>query len=461
MRTKESPVSSNDQRAPFLRWVLCSLCISEKMLPLPGAFLAALLLLAPSASLAQGAGTLRLSGVTVVGSKRFKASDIAGATGLKVAEAVSLDALKEAADRLASWGLFSQVNYRYEAHGNTVAVVFTVEDAARFLPCTFENFVWFSPDELLQGVRSRVPLFDGSVPAGGKMLELISAQLGTMLESRGIHAQVQFEAQGPMGAPVQSIQFREVGVPTPIGKIEFTGVQKIDASLLQDAARPLLDKDYDASFTRDFSRGTIGAVYRQRGYLRAEFTAPVPHLLAGNPTPNSVMVTIPVSEGGQYRLRKVVWSGESAIPYNELAKSLHVAIGSPLDAVQLEQDVLSLILLFHPKGYLRADAKSNAILDDATHSVAYQIQIQQGDLFRLGRFEIAGLDEAHCRSLEKLSQLRPGDPYDATYWTGFLQEVGRKLPLWQAGWKLHTDETIHDDTKTVDVRFNFSPVLSH
>jgi len=461
MRTSERLVLSDGRGAPFPQWVLRSLCLGAKMRPLLGTFLAALLVSIPRASLAQSSAIFQLLDVSVVGSKRYKAADIAGATGLKVAGAVSLDALKEAADRLSSTGLFSQVTYKYQTHHNTVAVVFTVEDAAQLLPCSFENFVWFSRDELLQGLRSQVPLFDGSVPPGGKMLELISTQLSSMLESRGIHAQVQFEAQGPVGGPVQSMQFREVGVPTPITKIEFTGVQKVDAALLEDAARSLLDKDYDASFTHDFARRGIGAVYRQRGYLRAEFGAPVPHLLAGSPTSNSVVVTIPVSEGEQYRLSEVVWSGESAIPYSELAKSLHVAIGSPLDAVQLEQDVLSLIRLFHPKGYLRADAKSNAVLDDATHSAACQIQIRQGDLFRLGRFEIAGLDEGHARSLEKLSQLRPGDPYDATYWTRFLQGVSRQLPPSQSGWKLRPEQTIHDDTKTVDVRLNFSPVLSH
>src|SRR5205807_5412569 len=282
--------------------------------------------------------------------------------------------------------------------------------------------------ELLRELHSRVPLFDGSVPPGGKMVDLISAQLEAMLEARGIHAQVQVEPVGPLGGPVQGMRFREVGVPVPVRKIEFTGVEKIDAALVQEAARPLVNKDYDASFIRNFSREAVAAVYRQRGYLRAEFADPVSHVLAGDPTPNSVLVTVPVSEGEQYHLKGIEWSGESAIPYGELAKSMHVVGGTPANAVQIEQDVLSLILLFHPKGYLMADARSQPVLDNATHSAVYRIEIRQGDPYRLGKLEIAGLDEAHAKSLEKLSRLRPGDPYDATYWNGFLQEAVRHLP---------------------------------
>lgn len=422
--------------------------------------LALILLAAQSPLAAQNAGVFKLAGVSVTGSKRYDATEIARATGLKIAESLTVDSLKEAASKLASLGVFAQVNYRFETRGNTMTVVFTVEDAARFLPCTFGNFVWFSSQELREGLRSRVPLFDGYAPPGGAMLDLVSAALVAMLETRGIHAQVQFAPQGQVGGPIQGMQFQVVGVPMPVRKIEFTGVEKLDAALLQQAASPLLDKDYDASFTRDFSRAGVAAVYRQRGYLRADFGDPVPHLLPGDSTPNAVAVTIPVTEGEQYGLQEIAWSGDSAIPYGELAKSLHVAVGSPLNAVQLEQDIFSMLLLFHPKGYLMADMRPKAILDDASHSVVYQIQIRQGDLYRLGKLEIAGVDDAHARSLEQLSRLRPGDPYDMTYWNRFMQEVGRQLPPTASGWKLNPQQTIHADTKTVDVRLTLLPAAS-
>jgi outer membrane protein insertion porin family len=423
--------------------------------------LAILLLAAPSAFPAQSAGVFQLTGVSVVGSKRYDASEIGRATGLKVGDNLSLDALKDAASRIASWGIFTQVNYRYTTRGNTMTVEFTVADAAGFLPCTFGNFVWFSPQELRDGLRSRVPLFDGYTPPGGAMVDLISAALVAMLEARGIHAQVQGTPLGPMGGPAQAIQFQVTGVPIPVRKIEFTGAQKVDAALLQDAARPLLNKDYDASYIRDFSRGAVATVYRQRGYLCAGFGDPVPRLLTEDSTPNAVAVTIPVTEGEQYRLKEIAWSGESAIPYTELAKSLHVAVGDPLNAVQLEQDVLGLLLLFHPKGYLMAGATPKAVLDDASRSTVYQIQIRQGDLFRLGKLTIAGLDDARASSFEQLSRLRPGDPYDATYWGTYLQEVGRNLPRMAPGWIVGNPvQTIHADTKTVDVRFTFHPTGS-
>jgi len=421
------------------------------------AILLVLLLAAPGAPAAQSGGEFRLAGVNVVGSKRYDAAEIARATGLKVAEIITAKSLDEAANKLASLGVFASVNYRYQTHGNMMTVVYNVEDAAHFLPCTFGNFVWFSPQELREGIRSRVPLFAGSAPSGGTMLDLISAALVAMLEARGIHAQVQATPRGQAGGPIQAMQFLVMGVSMPVRKIEFTGVKKVDEALLQEAASPLMNKDYDASFIADFSRRSIAAVYRQRGYLRADFGEPVPQLLAGDSAQNAVTVTIAASEGEQYLLKEITWAGDSAIPYPALAKSLHVTVGSPLNAVQLEQDVLALILLFHPKGYIDADATPKAILDDASHTAIYQIQIRQGDQYRLGKLEVAGLDDAHNRSFERLSHLRPGDPYDMSYWDRFMQDISHELPRSISGWKLKPEQTIHADAKTVDVRLTFSP----
>jgi outer membrane protein assembly factor BamA len=408
-------------------------------------------------SIAQSVPSFRLAGVKVIGSTRHEESEIILATGLKLAGGTSPEGLKEAANKLASTGAFAQVNYRYETRGDALTVEFTVKDTPELLPCSFENFVWFSKEELIRGLHSRVPLFDGQAPPSGGMLESVSSALMAMLEDRGIHAQVQFAPRAKIGGPVQGIQFRVVGVTVPVRKVEFTGVQQIDPAWLQEAARPLLNKDFDASFIKDFCRESIASVYLQRGYLRAEFGDPVPQLLRRDEPPNSALITIPVSEGSQYQLKGIGWSGSSVIPYGDLEKSIRAVVGSPVNAVQLQQDVFALPMLFHPKGYITAVVKSKELLDDAAHTVAYQLQVDQGDLYRLGKLEMTGLDDFHLRSLEKLCRMQPGDPYDRTYWTRFSRENARNLPPNPSGWNVKPQETIHSDTKSVDVRLIFTP----
>jgi len=398
---------------------------------------------------------LKLVSVKVIGSTRYEESEIVRATGLKLAEAVTLDTLKETASRLGTAGVFADVHYRYHTRGEELTVEFEVKDAGQFLPCTFENFVWMSRDELLSGVRSREPLFNGQAPPSGELLGRVASALEAMLQERGIQAQVEFSPR--FSGSVRSMQFRVVGIPLPILKVAFTGVQNVDPASLQEAARPLVGKDYDASFIEDFSSGGIGSVYKQHGYLKARFGHPVPELLKGEGPPNSVLVTIPVSEGEQYKLKEIAWSGESAIPYQDLEKTIRQARGSAVDALQLEQDVLALPMLFHAKGYLAADVKMKLTLDDSADAAVYQMQVNQGDLYRMGKLQIAGLDDAHARSIEKECRLHTGDPYEPGYWNTLIQQVGPSLPPNTSGWKAGAQQTIHADTKTVDVTLTFAP----
>jgi outer membrane protein assembly factor BamA len=420
----------------------------------------AMVLVTAGPAMAQSAGQFKLAGVTVVGSARYKESEIFQASGLKLGEIVSVDTLKEAATRLGSAGVFAEVNYRYRTRGEALTAEFTVQDAGPFLPCTFENFVWMSRDELLAGLRSRVPLFYDQVPVSGDLLERVSSALEEMLQDHGIQAKVAFSPTGAAGGPVEAIQYRVTGLPIPVLRIDFTGVQKVDPALLQAAGRPLIGKDFESSFIAAFSNAGIVSVYRQRGYLQARFGGPIPELLKGEGPPNSVLVTIPVSEGELYKLKEITWSGQSAIPYSELARTIKQTPDTAVDAVQLEHDVLALPLLFHANGYLDADARMKPALDDSAHTAAYQIQINQGDLYRLGKLEIAGLDDGHMRSVEKMCRLDHGDPYEPGYWNSLIQQALPSLPRNASGWKASAKPTVHKDTKTVDVLLTFAPRAS-
>lgn len=312
----------------------------------------------------------------------------------------------------------------------------------------------------MQDLRSHVPLFQGYVRPSGTMLGRVEAQLRDMLEARGIHAQIQYAAQARLGGAVHGIEFMEVGVALPVRKFEFPGVKGIDVSLLQQAVHPLLNQNYDASFIRKFSQGALRRVYRQHGYLLAKFGAPVPHLLAGVVASNAVEVTIPVSEGEQYDLKAIKWSGQSTIPYTKLAKMLHMPVGRPVNAVKLHEEVLGMLPLYHNRGYFVANVTPTAVLDTKTHTAVYQIQVHQGALYRMGTLEIAGVDASHARLLKRLCRLRRGDPYRADYWKKFLKKALHHLPPSSSGWRVRTVQKVHNSTKTVNVHLIFSPEAS-
>src|SRR5256886_16317233 len=113
-----------------------------------------LLIIAGANCHAQEQVTLRR--VEIVGLKRLNAQQVIDLSGLKVGDITKRDAIDAAAQKLIDSGLFKKLGYRLSIKGNEAFVTFDVEEAARNLPVVFENFVWFSEQEIARAIRQDV-----------------------------------------------------------------------------------------------------------------------------------------------------------------------------------------------------------------------------------------------------------------------------------------------------------------
>src|SRR5215469_11568030 len=121
-------------------------------------WLAALLLLAIAPARAQSSGksfdqlpasNRQLIAVTVSGSKRYPESDALAASGLQIGTTVTEDDFKKAARRLGDLGVFSNIAYNYSYSSAGTKLILQVTDVDKFVPVRFEDFVWFSDEELM------------------------------------------------------------------------------------------------------------------------------------------------------------------------------------------------------------------------------------------------------------------------------------------------------------------------
>ncbi|PYS55594.1 MAG: hypothetical protein DMF76_25760, partial [Acidobacteria bacterium] len=130
--------------------------------------------------------------VEVVGLKRLNAQQVVDLSGLKVGDTTKRDAIDAAAQKLMDSGLFKKLGYHMSIKGNEAVVTFEVEEAARNLPVVFENFVWFSEQEIARAIRQDVPFFDGTAPEAGATADKIAAALRRLLSQKNIPGQVEF-----------------------------------------------------------------------------------------------------------------------------------------------------------------------------------------------------------------------------------------------------------------------------
>ena len=130
--------------------------------------------------------------------------------------------------------------------------------------------------------------------------------------------------------------------------------------------------------------------------------------------------------------------------------------GEPADAVKLESDIEQVKKLYGTKGYLFADVEAAAAMDDAQATVSYSLKVTEGDLHRMGKLELDGLDPQVAKKMEAQWQMKPGDPFDDSYLARFFKTMYRDIGL-RVALNVVPKQTVDRDSKTVSIALHFMP----
>ena len=413
---------------------------------------------ASSVALAQSSERSTLAAIHVSGSQRFKEQRIVQASGLKVGSPVSKADLDAAAQRLIASGAFAHVEFHYGPGSSGLAVTFQVMDSEQFINCRFANFIWVPESQLRGELKTRVPLFEGQVSTAGEMADRIDRALEIILREHGVIATVDHGYfQSTMGAPISAEVFTARGPSLPVREIAFTGNRVVDSAALVKAAQPLIGHEHDQVFEEDVLKGNAADLYAERGYLRVSFGRPQAAFIGAGGTSGPVRITVPVTEGIQYNLGQIVWSGNAAVSGDELTSQIHLEPGKVANGLQFERDLQVVTELYSTHGYLTARAQATPSFDEASRTVNYRIAVAEGDQYHMGQLIVIGIDGGHADMLKHDCKLRRGDPFDPSYWKYFLATNAKDLPAGADKSKKTFKNQVDHDTRIVDVTLTFDP----
>ena len=408
----------------------------------------------------------KLIALKVTGTTRYTDKEILAASGLQIGQPAADGDFKEAAQRLGDSGLFSQVVYRYSSSGDGVKLELQLADTGqnKLVPARFENFVWFTDGELLSALQLRVPLFKHLLPLTGNLPDRVEEALQAILTQRDFPGRVDYlrEGQDQNGGPLIAIDYRVEEVSILIHGFEFPGASPEQSALLTTAASRALGGSYTRSGLAAIAKFDLLPVYLRRGYLKATFGTSDARVM---PPPASapdeqasaeleVDAIVPVTPGKIYSTSGVNWRGNSAISTSDLAPLLHLPSGQPADGVGLLRDIENIGKLYRSRGYMAAQIKPDTQFDDDKSTVHYDLNIVEGDLYKMGELEILGLDTQATAHMRAAWTLREGQPYNADYLKKYLSDTGQLLPR-GVHWGVTVHETPNAKDRTVDVEIRF------
>ncbi|HEX3282267.1 MAG TPA: POTRA domain-containing protein [Pyrinomonadaceae bacterium] len=434
------------------------------MVPRPIAHLPSIILVVSIFAITLGQQPPRtIAKIEIEGLQRQSAAEVIATSGLKAGTVFSVEELDAAGQRLADSGLFANVSYRTITKDNQLTIIFRVEEArSGQSPVAFDNFVWFSNDELMAAIKREVPSFNGDAPNAGRMTDDIKLALQNLLKERGIDGTVEYAPFVSGGK--QEYLFSVAGVSIPICSLHFPGARNVSEEKLVKAAKQMTDADYSRSSAIAFSTFILFPLYREAGQLRAKFAEPVATLPAAEKCKRGVEVNIPVEEGPIYLWEKAEWTGNETVTPNELNEVLGMKNGELANGVKIDKRLLEIGKLYGRTGHLDLSLRADAEFDDAASRVIYKIALKEGPQYRMGRLTIKGLNESDARSLEQKWKLKGGEVMDTSYLERFFktdvsEEIQRLIATRRAAGKgppdIKEEITPNKQTLTADVIIEF------
>jgi outer membrane protein insertion porin family len=393
----------------------------------------------------------------VKGSERYKADEILAATGLQIGGFATNDDFQRAAQTLTQTGVFSEVIYNYSSTPSGLKLEWQVKDADRFVPVFFDNFVWFSDDELRQELGKRIPLFKGSVPLTGNLLDQIGDALQAMLLERKLpgHTDYLRDTEGEGEGPVHSITYSATDVQIVIRKVSFPGAGPEDLPRLQKAAQPLEGSDYSRRTLLAFVERNLRPVYFHQGRLQAAVGSLRTQVVASEENSVAIEVEIPITPGAVFHVEEIQISGNKTMNTKDLAKMIHIAPGQVADLTQLQNDLEAIRAAYGSRGYLKASGRIEPQLNTSASTVRYLVHLSEGDLYRMDQLNIEGLDNTSEALIRNNWTLRKGEPFNSGYLKTFADDCLKLLPPGRR-WKVAFSQDLDEENKTADVDLRFS-----
>jgi outer membrane protein insertion porin family len=401
--------------------------------------------------------TFKLLAIRIAGSTRYTPQEILGETGLQIGQQVSEADFQKASALLGETGMFGDISYHFEYSDAGATLDFQLSDNPQLVPARFENFVWFSDQELAEKLHQRVPLFRGQLPLNGTLPDLVSDALQALLIERHVAGKADYLRSAVQDGPVTAIEFTAEGPHIVIRSLEFTGAPSDQLKLLQQAAKALSRQQYLRSAMQPLVDKEFLPMFLAHGYLKAAFGLAQPKVVEESAEGTLVDLILAVEPGPQYNFAGTQWSGNKTFPAEKLDPLLTLQKGQPADAVQLEEDLTAVRHLYETKGYMAAEIKPLPQIDDLQRTVTYQLQVQEGDLYHMGEFDAHGLDTPTSKRLALAWKLAEGDVYDASYPETYLHSL-RATTINLAQWKVKILQNIDNREKTVDITFQFQPI---
>lgn len=323
--------------------------------------------------------------------------------------------IEAALQKLADSGDFTNLSYTVNNAALTIRV--TPAPPLQSFPVRFVNFVWWQPEELLQILAQRIPLFHGELPLQSNQTGQVEDTLVALLNEKGIpDARITaMPSSTTPGDPMNAVALSITSPKILIGDTHFDPAVPTVAEKLTALGQHLAARDFDLREVNVTVRDNVQEILADAGYLDGTCDTPVLAAPRQDLGGYAVDVQVTLHPGTFYRIGSIVLHTEPPATEAELRAVLPFKVGDPASASKLRDTVTALARVYGDYAYLRARAAAGLTKNLSNSTVAYSFTFSPGDQFHLAAIDTSALPTEVQQQFAALWHSAPGVLIDKSF----------------------------------------------
>jgi len=384
--------------------------------------------------------------VTITGGAPYSDAEILSIAALKPGDVLTVETIAGPAQRLLDTGMFDSAEMEMIGPGNRTAhLSLKPVPMDKLLPASFENFVWWTPQELSEAIHAKLPLYRGACSDAGNLPDLVQAALEQLLAEKGVQATTSHTIVEPTtDHPRRVMDFRIDSPRIRLASVRLAGTPTELSAAVQQASRRATGMSYNEGLNHVTTEQMLLQPVVDAGYLKAEL-ADVQRTVTAAANGFGVEYSARLVAGEPYKLTGITWEATPVYSEAEFEKDAAVQAPGFAGVTPLVRAEARIEAAYRAHGYIDAYVVPSPTLDEAAHTVSYALKVVPGEVYRLKSVTPLNLTPAAQQDFETAWRMKPNDVYNEAYVSNFITNNSalKHLSVYSASFKAVGDPETH------------------
>ncbi len=355
-----------------------------------------------------------INSIEIKGLKRIDENAVKSKITQKPGEPISQEKTNENIKNIFKMGYFDDVRAEIEPFEGGIKLIYFVKEKPTIIKIEFQGNNEFDDAKL----KEKVTITTGAI-ADAVLIQDNANKLRSFYEEEGYWLSRIVPVVKSISPDEVSLIYQvEEGPKIKIRKITIEGNKAIPASKIKGTMETrkwwlfsfLTSSGYYQKERMDLDVERIRDLYFNNGYIKVAVGEPKIELTEKN---KGMVITVPISEGDQFKISSVEFSGNKIFGNAEIQKRVTMMPGNPFSKANLKKDILSISDLYSENGYALITVTPDLIPDETKKLVKIALKIDEGSKYRIGKIEISGNTKTRDKVIRREVRFDEGDTFNS------------------------------------------------